>query len=320
MLRVSYTGIMSPSELSPEEFVERAREELESKLREIREFMCSTFDKLEGELNSISERLRRAARERVVGRPPLDALVRALTDIRRLRRRAHTEVRRAMSAKRVEFREALWSVRRSAYDLSKGMSREQREEFLGEVSELIDEFSDRLDEVLDEWSDRLEYFTDMLNDLAEKARDYVREATSRFARRLAPPAGPKAFLDINEFLSSVDQFLRRLSESMERLFGEGYERGPTMVVSSIRLPKSDLELIDLLVEVGVFKSRSEGVAYFTHKGIEASREALEKLRSKLEEVRKLQEEIRKEAERALRGGAEETSQSEAEGSGGNGAA
>jgi len=310
---------MNLSRYSPEEFIEKARGELESKLQEVSESMSSTFEKLEGELNSISERLRRAARERVVGRPPLDVLVRALADIRRLRRRAYAEVRKAMSAKRIEFREALWSVRKSAYDLSKHMSGEQREEFLEEVSELIEEFSDRLDEVLDEWSDRLEYFTDMLNDLAEKARDYVREATSRFARLSPPPAGPRALLDIDEFLSSVDQFLRRLSESMERLFREGYERGPTIVVSSIRLPRSDLELIDLLVEVGVFKSRSEGVAYFTHKGIEASREALEKLRSKLEEVKKLQEEIRKEAERALRSGAGGASQSEAGRSGGNGA-
>ena len=54
----------------------------------------------------------------------------------------------------------------------------------------------------------------------------------------------------------------------------------------------DLEVIDMLVEAGIFRSRSEAVAYFTHRGIEASKEWLEQVKGKVEELRKLREEVR----------------------------
>ncbi|MEM3712553.1 MAG: ribbon-helix-helix domain-containing protein, partial [Thermoproteota archaeon] len=72
---------------------------------------------------------------------------------------------------------------------------------------------------------------------------------------------------------------------------------PSMVVSSVRLPKADLELIDALVEAGIFKSRNEGIAFFAHKGIEASRDWLNKVRVKIEEIKRLQEEAKKEMEK-----------------------
>ncbi|RLE98113.1 MAG: hypothetical protein DRJ57_03880, partial [Thermoprotei archaeon] len=74
----------------------------------------------------------------------------------------------------------------------------------------------------------------------------------------------------------------------------GRERGGSVVISSIRLPQGDVEMIDLLVEAGVFRSRSEAVAYFTHKGLEASRDLLERVKSKVEELKRIREELVKE--------------------------
>ncbi|MEM0224633.1 MAG: ribbon-helix-helix protein, CopG family [Desulfurococcaceae archaeon] len=66
------------------------------------------------------------------------------------------------------------------------------------------------------------------------------------------------------------------------------------VVSSIRLRDEDMKLIDELVEAGIFKSRSEAVAFFTRKGIEASRDWLEKVKENLAKIKELREQILKE--------------------------
>ncbi|MEM1817088.1 MAG: M protein, partial [Desulfurococcaceae archaeon] len=54
---------------------------------------------------------------------------------------------------------------------------------------------------------------------------------------------------------------------------------------------------DELVEAGVFKSRSEAVAFFTKKGIEASRDWLEKVREHLTKIKELREQVKKELEK-----------------------
>jgi len=89
--------------------------------------------------------------------------------------------------------------------------------------------------------------------------------------------------------------IRRIELPLTRL-----EEGPSQVVSSIRLPSSDLEIIDLLVEAGIFKSRSEAVAFFTHKGIESSRPLFEELLEKLHELRDMREQIRRKIEEFLK--------------------
>jgi hypothetical protein len=66
------------------------------------------------------------------------------------------------------------------------------------------------------------------------------------------------------------------------------------VVSSIRLREEDAKIIDELVEAGVFKSRSEAVAFFTRKGIEASRDWLEKVKEHLAKIRELRNHVMRE--------------------------
>ncbi|MDW8004995.1 MAG: hypothetical protein RMI04_09315, partial [Thermofilaceae archaeon] len=56
---------------------------------------------------------------------------------------------------------------------------------------------------------------------------------------------------------------------------------------------------DALVEAGVFKSRSEAVAFFAHKGIEGSRSLFNEALEKLEELKRLRERLRDELQKAL---------------------
>jgi Arc/MetJ-type ribon-helix-helix transcriptional regulator len=83
-----------------------------------------------------------------------------------------------------------------------------------------------------------------------------------------------------------------IEESLETL-EQAVGRVSTTVLS-VRISDEDLRIIDSLVEGGVFRSRSEAVAFFTHRGIECSKDWIEKVKDKLEEIRKLQREIRSE--------------------------
>ena len=56
----------------------------------------------------------------------------------------------------------------------------------------------------------------------------------------------------------------------------------------------ELEIVDQLVDIDVFKSRGEAVVYFIKKGIEASRELIKKTLEQTEKIRELRESIKKE--------------------------
>ena len=66
------------------------------------------------------------------------------------------------------------------------------------------------------------------------------------------------------------------------------------VVAS-RIGDEDLRLIDMLMEAGIFNTRSEAVAYLVSEGIKARRDTFEKVSKSLEEIRK----TRKEAENQM---------------------
>ena len=70
--------------------------------------------------------------------------------------------------------------------------------------------------------------------------------------------------------------------------------GRSNVVAS-RIGDEELRLIDMLVEAGVFGTRSEAVAYLVREGINARQDVLDKVSSSLEDIRR----IRKEAEEQI---------------------
>jgi len=82
------------------------------------------------------------------------------------------------------------------------------------------------------------------------------------------------------------KILMKLSESLE---GRGN-------VVMTRLNDEDLKQIDALVEVEVFKSRSEAVAFFIKEGIQARKDLFQKVMPTVDKIRQLKEQAKKSLE------------------------
>jgi Arc/MetJ-type ribon-helix-helix transcriptional regulator len=82
-----------------------------------------------------------------------------------------------------------------------------------------------------------------------------------------------------------EKVLLKLSEGLE---------GRSNVVMT-RLNNEDLEKIDALVEVEVFKSRSEAAAFFIREGIQARKDLFQKIIPTVNKIR----ELKKQAKRVL---------------------
>jgi len=73
--------------------------------------------------------------------------------------------------------------------------------------------------------------------------------------------------------------------------GEKLEGRGNVVMT--RLNDDDLKQIDALVEVEVFKSRSEAVAFFIKEGIQARKDLFQKVMPTVEKIRQLKEQAKK---------------------------
>jgi Arc/MetJ-type ribon-helix-helix transcriptional regulator len=60
-----------------------------------------------------------------------------------------------------------------------------------------------------------------------------------------------------------------------------------------RLNDDDLKQIDALVEVEVFKSRSEAAAFFIREGIQARKDLFQKVMPTVDKIRDLKEQAKK---------------------------
>jgi Arc/MetJ-type ribon-helix-helix transcriptional regulator len=76
------------------------------------------------------------------------------------------------------------------------------------------------------------------------------------------------------------------------------ERGNVIMT---RLSDEDLEEIDALVELELFKSRSEAVAYFVHEGTKARKDLFEKVKPTVDKIRQLKKEARENLEKPKQG-------------------
>jgi len=84
-------------------------------------------------------------------------------------------------------------------------------------------------------------------------------------------------------MQNVQQIVHSLRAALK-------ERGNVIMT---RLNDKDLEKIDALVEVELFKSRSEAVAYFIQEGIKAKRNLFDNVTPTVEKIRQLKMEARK---------------------------
>ncbi len=77
---------------------------------------------------------------------------------------------------------------------------------------------------------------------------------------------------------------------MIKLAGDLEGRGNVVMT---RLNDDDLKQIDALVEVEVFKSRSEAVAFFIKEGIQARKDLFQKVMPTVDKIRELKEQAKK---------------------------
>lgn len=67
------------------------------------------------------------------------------------------------------------------------------------------------------------------------------------------------------------------------------ERGNVVMT---RLNDQDVQKIDALVEIELFRSRSEAAAFFVHEGIQAKKDLFDKVTPAVKEIQKLKKEAR----------------------------
>lgn len=80
-------------------------------------------------------------------------------------------------------------------------------------------------------------------------------------------------------------------------------KGPRGNVVMVRLGNEAVEQLDLLVEAGLFGSRSEASAFLVGAGIKSQQDLFEKIGRKSTEIQKLRRELRETALESLRSSA-----------------
>lgn len=168
-------------------------------------------------------------------------------------------------------------------------------ERLEALADFLDEKLDRIEEKMDSFFDKVEEIEDKIKDQIKEERKYFIYSSFEPRRHPEPPHPPDILIRVPEIK------IPDIGGLINEAFSKVQVGGPSVVVSSIRLPETDLKLIDALVNAGIFKSRNEGIVFFAHRGIESSKEWLIKVKEKLDEIRKLQEEAKAELEKIASG-------------------
>ncbi|MEZ0345371.1 MAG: hypothetical protein ABWK01_02315 [Infirmifilum sp.] len=194
------------------------------------------------------------------------------------------EALRSLRSRLVDFRTRLIGAKSEL----RALLREAR---LKVEPEEVDELEEEVEAFFDKWDDMIEALLDDVRDLTRSA-ERLRERIL-----VIPDVGKIVERGLEQTARGLEAALSKLKEALER----GIE-GPSYAVS-VRLPQRDLEVIDALVEAGVFKSRSEAIAFFAHKGIETAKPLFQEALAKLEELRALREKLRGELRRAFEEGA-----------------
>ena len=88
--------------------------------------------------------------------------------------------------------------------------------------------------------------------------------------------------------------LKKVKDIVQSIRATLKERGNVLMT---RLSDEDLEKIDALVEVELFKSRSEAVAYFIQEGMRARKDIFDKVKPTVEKIHALKDEARKALEK-----------------------
>ncbi|MDH5689055.1 MAG: hypothetical protein OEZ48_14505 [Candidatus Bathyarchaeota archaeon] len=130
-----------------------------------------------------------------------------------------------------------------------------------------EELRERYREAVSEWRDR---YRDVMNDWKQRMREWKNLARSSMHEGYLPPLPP-------------------LPPPLPLPSSPSASRTRTNVVAS-RMGDEELRVIDMLVESGLFTTRSEAVAYLVSEGIKARNDIVEKVSSTLEDIRRIRSE------------------------------
>ena len=153
------------------------------------------------------------------------------------------------------------------------------------LEELGDYLGDKFDEIGESFTERAEELSERVREKIKDLRREMKHTGRAYAYGVTVPEIKVPEIKIPDF------------GKIWMDVGKAWTGVPSAIVSSVRLPQADLGLIDTLANAGIFKSRNEGIAFFAHRGIEASEDWLNKVKEKLADIKKLQEETKREIEK-----------------------
>jgi hypothetical protein len=94
---------------------------------------------------------------------------------------------------------------------------------------------------------------------------------------------------------------QEVMQELKELFSKGeipkIKRRDNIVMT--RLWNSDLRIVDALIALEIFKSRSEAVAFLTHEGILAKNEVVTTILPAIEQIEEIKRQTREQAVQAL---------------------
>ena len=95
---------------------------------------------------------------------------------------------------------------------------------------------------------------------------------------------------LDEFGNQVEKFAARTAESIKKVIDKALSSRNTVL--TIRVNDECNTMMNMLVESGLFKSRSESAAFLIQEGIKKREDLFEKVKSKLEKMEKIRGELR----------------------------
>jgi Arc/MetJ-type ribon-helix-helix transcriptional regulator len=130
---------------------------------------------------------------------------------------------------------------------------------------LSHESQDKYKESVRDWREK---YKEVMNEWKETMNDWKNIAKSSFTKGRFPPFPPLP-----------------LPHPLKK-----FSLGTRSKVVASRIGNKELRVIDMLIEAGLFNTRSEAVAYLVGEGIKARKDIVEKVTSTLKDIRRIRQE------------------------------
>jgi Arc/MetJ-type ribon-helix-helix transcriptional regulator len=95
---------------------------------------------------------------------------------------------------------------------------------------------------------------------------------------------------LDEFGNQVEKFASKTAESIKKVIDKTLSSRNTVL--TIRVNDECNTMMNMLVESGLFKSRSESAAFLIQEGIKKREDLFDKVKGKLEKMEKIREELK----------------------------